>query len=485
MKKIRLFFLFISIFSLIGTSVFSQSYQQISLKEATIAAEYRMAVLNKNNLYIIDSQRYLMNNDHLLAFVFDILPTGYIVVSASFSLPPVLAYSFESKFGDFKVQNPLFSMLVADITKRIIFSETPGNHYAENNEQIWNLMLRKTDSGLDKQTLEQWPADSDGWLKTNWTQNSPYNLYCPIDPVTSQRSIAGCPAVAMAQIVNFHRSTNYVQFNDVDDYYHNYAGRQYWIDNDYLTMDFPSYPQLNEYLDTLNSHYVNGFSLTNQDKAALTFACGVACTQVYTSQGSGTYGVSQAYNAYLRFGFSTVSLLDENDNDLYDRLKQNIKDTLPAHLAVVDSLWSIGHNVVVDGYNTYDYYHINFGWGSAYNGWYLLPDDIPYEMNVVEGIVVDIIPIDYSGIQSETNQKGNISVYPNPTSDVLTISLCGFQYNKINFNLFDINGRMVKTSVVSDTTEFQIDTKDLSCGMYMFILTSETQIIDRGKIVIE
>ena len=65
-------------------------------------------------------------------------------------------------------------------------------------------------------------------------------------------------------------------------------------------------------------------------------------------------------------------------------------DARPAHLAIVDPGWTMGHNVVVDGYNTDNYYHLNFGWGGSYNGWYLLPDEIPYGLTVIEGLIVDI-----------------------------------------------------------------------------------------------
>jgi hypothetical protein len=486
MKKIIVYTLFITVLCLANGSVCAQTGQlNISLPEASVAAEHIVPRLSKSGSHITENPRVIYNNDQMLAYVFDLVPTGYIIVSASRSLPPVLAYSAESNFGDFNNHNPLFSMLRADIINRMSFAETPENFCAEKYHNQWSLILSSENSAYDKQTLEQWPADSDGWLKTNWTQNAPYNLYCPLDPVTSQRSIAGCPAVAMAQILNFHKTTNKTQFDDTDDYYHSYAGRQYWIDDDHLTHGFPSFSELNEALDTLNAHYLNGTQLSDHDKAALTFAGGVACKQVFTSQASGTFGVSQAYDAYVRFGFSTVSLLDGNDTDLYERLKQNIKDTLPAHLAVVDSAWSMGHNVVVDGYNTDDYYHINFGWGGTYNGWYLLPDEIPYGLTVVEGIVLDIIPTDYTGIQPENLQKCSVSIFPNPASDLLTVSLSGFPDNQLSFHLFDINSRKVKSLEVSNTAEFQITIKDLSGGIYFYNLSDNNEITERGKIVIE
>jgi len=193
----------------------------------------------------------------------------------------------------------------------------------------------------------------------------------------------------MAQILNYHKTINGISFNDSDDYYHNYI-HQYVIDDDHKKYDFPSFPELNGYLSTLSSHYENSVPITDNDRAALVFACGVAAKQVYTSEVSGTFGVNQAYQAYLRFGIDGIELLNESNQDLYARLRMNMVDALPAHLAVVTPDWNSGHNVVVDGYNTDDYYHLNFGWDGAYNGWYMLPDDMPYGLTVVEGVIVDI-----------------------------------------------------------------------------------------------
>jgi hypothetical protein len=176
---------------------------------------------------------------------------------------------------------------------------------------------------------------------------------------------------------------------------------------------------MNERLDTLASHYLYQLPVTNTDKAALVFACGVAATQVYTSQGSGTFGVSQAYEAYQKFNFADAQLIYDTDPDFYDQIIDNIMNALPVHFASVTPAWDAGHNFVVDGYNTDDFYHINFGWGGSYNGWYLLPDEIPYGLTVVEGAVVDIVPDIYTGLIS-----GQIIFYPaaDDTSSV-TINL--------------------------------------------------------------
>ena len=128
---------------------------------------------------------------------------------------------------------------------------------------------------------------------------------------------------------------------------------------------------------------------SNTHKAALVFACGVAARQVYNASGSGTFGVDQAYDAYQKFNCTSAELIEDLNFDR--RLSQNMKDAKPAHLAVVNPTWTSGHNLVVDGYNTDGYYHLNFGWSGSYNGWYLIPSGLPYSLTVLEGVIVDIM----------------------------------------------------------------------------------------------
>ena len=95
----------------------------------------------------------------------------------------------------------------------------------------------------------------------------------------------------------------------------------------------------------------------------------------------------------------------------------NMVEALPTHLAVVVPDWSAGHNLVVDGYNTDDYYHLNFGWGGVWDGWYLLPEGIPFDLTVVEGVIVDIMA-DIGG----STLKGNGVLIWNDVSPGETVS---------------------------------------------------------------
>jgi hypothetical protein len=379
-----------------GTQISSTENENhvISIDIAARVATAKLQELHKIEFVIAETTQITNVKGEPLFYVFDLNPPGYIIVTGSYDLPPVIAYSFTSNFQTNTESNPLFDLVYADVTLRLQYIQYVTEETLKERHLQWDSYIKGTP--LSNSRFEQWPPEGStptgGWLLTNWHQNAPYNNFCPLDIANGdERSVAGCPAVAMAQILNYHNTTMNITFDDGDDYYHSYLGNNYWIDNSYVQYDFPSFPQLNSNLTTLQSHYESQIPPTNNDKAAITFACGVAATQVYAASGSGTFGVDQAYEAYQRFNCTTISLLDENDPDLYERLSGNMKDALPAHLAVVNDEWTVGHNLVVDGYNTDNYFHVNFGWGGSNNGWYLIPEELPYDLTVIEGVIVDIL----------------------------------------------------------------------------------------------
>ncbi|MDY0151680.1 MAG: C10 family peptidase [Candidatus Cloacimonas sp.] len=357
----------------------------ISPQQARQLAETKMLQLYPH--LQLTTEQTLESNSQVLAYVFKSQPSGYIVVSAKTELPPVLAYSGTAQFTGSTAYNPLAELIIADLSNRLRSpEEAQRNNIAWQNAFAW-------------QRLTQWPpaghSATEGWVETLWTQTAPYNLMCPLNLANNTHCFAGCPAIAMGQIVNYHQALNGTRLSDADDYHHNYGGNNYWIDNDFSTYGFPSFPQLNGYLDDINTCFRYNLPLSDSLKAALVFACGTALTQVYNSAGSGTFGVNQALAAFQRFNFPDSELLVETSPNLYNRISDNVKNALPVHLAVVTPAWDSGHNVVVDGYNTNDFYHLNFGWGGTYNGWYLLPSQIPYGLTVVEGAIVDIKPYQY------------------------------------------------------------------------------------------
>ena len=330
-----------------------------------------------------------------------------------------------------------------------------------------------------------------GWaqqplLTTQWNQGYPYNQHCPADPLENYKhSYTGCPATAMGQILNYLRTTQNTRFDDDDDYCTiNYFGRQFQIDDEWDTYDFPSFPQLNEMLDSVDATFQRGEELSGSLMGAVVFACGVACKQVYSASdtyGSGTFYVDQAFEAYQRFGFTDCQLFREPDSTMYAILISNIQAGYPAHLAVENPAGTSGHNVVVDGYRESDgKFHINFGWGGSRDNWYKLPDPngYSYGWTKIEGIIVNIIPTTAPMAVHEVSRPQSLEVYPNPATDVLCLR--NLPNEAVDYAIFNMMGQKVKAG----STHGTIPVAELGKGLYLLQIEGN-KYIETAKFVVK
>ena len=320
-------------------------------------------------------------------------------------------------------------------------------------------------------------------LDTQWSQGYPYNMLCPADPFESYaHSYTGCPATAMGQIINYLQTTQDTRFDDGDDYLSSYAGRIFYIDDDWATYLFPSFPQLNSMLDSVDAAFQRGEQLSDSLTAAVIFACGVACTQVFTASstyGSGTFYVDQAYAAYQRFGFEDCVLFRDPTDEMFEMLNANLKAGYPAHLAVENEAGNSGHNVVVDGYRESDgKYHINFGWGGSMDDWYDLPDPYGfyYGWTKIEGIILNIIPKD-DAIHELTSHK-QLEVYPNPATDVIYIN--NLPCEEVNYTIFNVLGQKMTTGYSTGT----ISVAELEQGLYVLQVKGEN-VFETTKFIVK
>lgn len=330
-----------------------------------------------------------------------------------------------------------------------------------------------------------------GWaqeplLSTQWSQDYPYNMLCPADPLENySHSYTGCPATAMGQIINYLQTTQGTRFDDNDDYYTgNYVGRQFHIDDDWETYLFPSFPQLNAMLDSADAAFQRGEELSDSLVAALIFASGVACQQVFSassSYGSGTFYVDQAYAAYQRFGFADCQLLREPDSAMYATLISNLQAGYPAHLAVENPAGTSGHNVVVDGYRESDgKFHVNFGWGGYKDDWYKIPDlnGFSYGWTKIEGLIVNIIPTTPPvGITRLAPRALNLTIHPNPATDVLYLK--GLPCEAAAYAIYNAMGQKVAEGTTSGT----IPVAELAKDVYLLQIKSNEHLTTTKFIV--
>ncbi len=391
MKKIYYIFLFLLLFPIY------LSANPVTADDVEQAVKTQLAYKNKSIEYSIAEISIIEdeNNQTKLCFIADLQPKGFIALSSDTDITPIIAYSFRNNLIRDE-ENLLYYMIKKDMEFRLEAKPQFTSEKIDTNNMLWNNYISENIGELKTKDFQQWPepgsTSTSGWIETTWAQGYPYNMFCPLDN-SGQRSVVGCTATAMVQIVNFHEYIGNASFSDTDDYTTWSQGIQ--IDDDHEERDFPSFPELNVYLDTLRYHYENNITLTNDDKATLSFACGVSVEMDYSSSGSGAWPDPEAF--INKFGFDSAILMYEYEWGFYDSLCTDMMNARPAELCIYTSGWNNGHAIVSDGYNTDDFYHLNFGWGSSnpggpniVNAWYSLPQGMPVGYCIVGGAVLNI-----------------------------------------------------------------------------------------------
>lgn len=94
----------------------------------------------------------------------------------------------------------------------------------------------------------------------------------------------------------------------------------------------------------------------------------------------------------------------------------------------------------------------------------------PYEISVVTGII------------EAKDISLNISAYPNPTSDYLTIKVENYETVNLQYSVFDINGKLLQT-VKATGNETQIETSNLAPANYFLKVKDKNKEIKVFKII--
>jgi hypothetical protein len=165
-------------------------------------------------------------------------------------------------------------------------------------------------------------------------------------------------------------------------------------------------------------------------------------------------------------------------------MKNNIKDGIPAHYAILSSTGQGGHNVVVDGYNTENYYHVNFGWGGNYNAWYLLPQELPYNLTITEGVIVDI-GTTHVGEHEIDAVDSKLFIYPNPSSGSVVIEWEGDRSLPVEIGIFDNMGRQI--AILHSGQQLPVSKltwhHQLPAGLYFIRLSTVNSVVTQKMLV--
>ena len=369
---------------------------------------------------------------------------GFVIVSADDSCIPILAFSTEGSYPHEQVNEAAEELL----TEYSLQIEEAINNNRNNVDTlpIWNAIINQTISIADEHEI--------GLETPQWGGSQGiYNIYCPMDnsddpPV---RSVVGCAATAVAQILNYHKHWNYT-FDDSDRYTSSRGEFVCEIDLDADTYDFPNFTTLNTLMDEVESKFDSNTPLTIEDKAALSFASGILVEMDYSaSEGSAANGGSSAYdklNMHYQYAavhhYTTEAWLSLIKNEMLFNRPIEYKGTAPnGHAFIIGGYQSTNMNTTLNLVN----------WGRPYCSpeyWSLQPlneaSPYPYQHQMLYWIarnasLSQTIQMgngitDYSGLRLNATSHHGVSKTFTTDNDVFEFGLPPGTYD---FTITDLN----------------------------------------------
>lgn len=109
------------------------------------------------------------------------------------------------------------------------------------------------------------------------------------------------------------------------------------------------------------------------------------------------------------------------------------------------------------------------------------PDASNYILNQPVGLSANITAI-VTNIEKSTENIVNYSIYPNPTSDFLTLSALSCDYENLVYNIYDNNGTLLKNNKIRGN-EPRISMENFKPGMYFIKLTDNKKVIKTFKVI--
>ncbi len=352
---------------------FAQSVDKITAKKVAENWLVRVSEYFDGNYSILPAPFLLTNNvGEIIAYIFNLSPQGFVIVTSDKRLTPVPGFSFTSDFIN-DDDNFWHWFVKSDLSSRFSHLEIAKKSVLLKNIKEWdNLLLNK--SGYSK-------FDIVGpFVHSNWSQGYVngelvFNYYTP------NHWSAGCVATAMAQILNYYKWPL------------NGTGSHSYYEDDAGTISVNYGNTLYDWGNTLDDYENNVFTLPQQKAAGLlTFHAAVSVNMDFEANGStsSTSDVPYALHSYFRHSGHYSSV---NSSGFWTALKNNMLDLRPAILSIKRND-GMGHAAVVDGYfDMNNYYHLNPGWGGNYDGWYDISGD--WDMSgytIVVGAAKGIVP---------------------------------------------------------------------------------------------
>ena len=278
---------------------------------------------------------------------------GFVIVAGDDVAMPILAYSFENEFPTREMPENLKGWLDG-MRNEINYARRHGAKASAYVSRAWAA----TSVGTPVVELET----------AQWNQEAPYNNLCP--QVVLKKTYTGCTATALAIVMKYHewplQGTGTLP---------GYTTATY-------KANIESLPLGHTY-DWGNMRMEYSLLYTAQEAeavATLMRDCAIGIQSDFGpvgSSGTGAYpsdipsflvdhmGYDRACRAVFRANYNTADWNQLMKNELDNR-----RPVLFGGSSGVDG--SGGHAFVLDGYDTNNYFSVNWGWGGMSDGYFLL-----------------------------------------------------------------------------------------------------------------
>lgn len=350
--------------------------------------------LNKvSSGFSIKDQIVPIVEEDTLAYVIQLKPKGFLILTPVKKLPPVLAFSFENDFEFNPSQyNTLLNLIKNDMKHQLKLLEKSNSEaltkYFNNNIKKWEKDPREIKIS-NRWDVLYGPYLLDIWGQVNCKDQDSSYIYVT-NYYTPNHYAAGCVALSLAQILHYYRWPHKGQGKHTDNDNSGSSQGSYSAKFDTTYYDYSN--MLDEYM------YKSSSDLERSSVGLLAYHTGIALDMDYEYDGS-TSNVNKTPDVVNNYFRGTAHYETSSWSSFWDRFDENLENGHPLQLNL-GGVGSIGHAPVCDGYRNNNgdplserYYHLNMGWWGSSNAWYRLRGSFSAGgYTSVDGAVLDLLP---------------------------------------------------------------------------------------------
>ncbi|MBQ9236318.1 MAG: C10 family peptidase [Prevotella sp.] len=359
----RVFSLLIAIIGYVSASAADITPQQALQQALTFVQEHKSASSGKWNTPT-DVARLSLAGQVEGLYVFNVEDNGgFVVVANDDAVTPILGYSNSGKLDTANIPDNMRAWLKG-YADEIAWAKATLTGTEEKSHSL------NVDIEGSKPSAVKTPVAP--LLTTQWNQREPYNNYCPIYDGTN-RAATGCAATAMAQAMYYTESR---------------AGNTTTVTTTTIpafglsTEDIPAGTTLN-WADMIDDYSGSYTSAQADAVAQLMLYVGTSVKMNYGNEsGANSQDIANALKTYFDYDTTTQFAVRSfyGYADWINILYHELTEGRPIVYGGQSS--GGGHAFIIDGYQSEDYFHINWGWGGLSDDYFKLSVLNPYEQGV-------------------------------------------------------------------------------------------------------